>query len=119
MTDWKPPAWVSVLSEDDLLFLKRFLLASGSLKQLCAVYGVSYPTIRSRLDRLIERVNAVESTAAEDSFERLLQLLVEQGVMMSGTARTLFQTHKRVLRETSERAERGRGREVNGDEWQE
>jgi hypothetical protein len=106
MSNWTPPAWISVLGDDDLLFLKRLLLASGSLKQLAEVYGVSYPTIRSRLNRLIDRVNAVEATATGDSFERLVETLVEQGVMVSGTARTLLHSHKRILRETSEMAAR-------------
>ncbi|MBM3290492.1 MAG: DUF2089 domain-containing protein, partial [Candidatus Hydrogenedentes bacterium] len=59
MEDRQTPPWITVLAEDDLQFLKQFLLASGSLKQLAGVYGVSYPTIRARLDRLIERVKAV------------------------------------------------------------
>ena len=45
--------WIDHLSPDDLAFLRRFLLASGTLKQLAQEYGVSYPTIRLRLDRLI------------------------------------------------------------------
>lgn len=100
------PPWLEALTSDELLFVKRFLLASGSLKGLASVYGVSYPTIRARLDRLIEKVTACESTAGADSFERLLELLVEQGVMANGTARALLQTHRRVLREATERAER-------------
>lgn len=119
MEEWKAPAWIMVLAEEDLLFLKRFLLASGSLKQLAEVYGVTYPTIRARLDRLIERVNVVEAPAPGDSFERLVEMLVNQGVMVSGTGRTLLQTHKRVLRETSERAARGAAAGPPEGEWQE
>lgn len=119
MQQWSPPAWISVLGDDDLLFLKRFLLASGSLKQLAEVYGVSYPTIRGRLDRMIERVNAVEAPAAGDAFERLVHTLVEQGVMVTGTARTLLHSHKRILRETSERAMRESNSVIPPDDWQE
>ncbi len=43
--------WVDRLSSDDLGFLKRFLFASGSLKKLAEHYGISYPTVRIRLDR--------------------------------------------------------------------
>lgn len=108
MSDSLPP-WLAVLTEDELAFVKRFVLASGTLKGVAAEYGVSYPTIRSRLDRLIAKVKASEQPAGEDAFQRLMHVLVDEGVMMSSTARTLLQAHRRVLRETSERAERGRG----------
>jgi len=53
--------WLEVLTDDDLEFIHQFILASGSLKQLAAYYGVSYPTIRNRADKLIERVRLSES----------------------------------------------------------
>ena len=48
-----PRRWIDELSDEDLAFLRRFLLASGTLKQLAEDYGISYPTVRLRLDRLI------------------------------------------------------------------
>ena len=44
--------WLEYMSEEDLAFIKRFVLASGSLKDVAAGYGISYPTVRLRLDRL-------------------------------------------------------------------
>ena len=38
------PEWMSGLDEDDLAFMRRFMLASGSLKEVAHQYGVSYPT---------------------------------------------------------------------------
>ena len=35
-------------------FIEMFVLASGNLKEIAERVGVSYPTIRSRLDRVIE-----------------------------------------------------------------
>ena len=52
------PLWWEALDEEDRQFLKRFVLSSGSLKALCDEYGVSYPTLRARLDRLIAKVKA-------------------------------------------------------------
>ena len=46
------PLWIGHLSEEDLVFLKRFLLAGGTLKDLAAQYGISYPTVRLRLTLL-------------------------------------------------------------------
>ena len=45
------PKWLTELDAADLAFMKQFILASGSLKQLAKVYGISYPTVRSRLDQ--------------------------------------------------------------------
>ena len=35
-------------------FIEMFVLASGSLKEIAEQTGVSYPTVRSRLDKVIE-----------------------------------------------------------------
>lgn len=34
-------------------FIEMFVLASGSLKEIASQTGVSYPTVRSRLDKVI------------------------------------------------------------------
>ena len=50
----KLPAWLEALDDEDIQFLKRFLLSSGSLKAMADAYGISYPTVRTRprsLDR--------------------------------------------------------------------
>ena len=39
-------------------FIEMFVLASGNLKEIAEQVGVSYPTIRSRLDKLIELLRA-------------------------------------------------------------
>ncbi|EOS7670157.1 DUF2089 family protein, partial [Enterococcus hirae] len=48
--------WFFNLEPEEQVFIKKFLLASGSLKQLAKEYEVSYPTVRLRLDRLIEKI---------------------------------------------------------------
>ncbi len=49
------PEWMADLDEEDVTFIRRFLLSSGSLKEVASQYGVSYPTVRLRLDRLIRK----------------------------------------------------------------
>jgi len=44
------------LAPEDQKFVELFVLASGSLKQMAELLGVSYPTVRSRLDKLIEKM---------------------------------------------------------------
>lgn len=37
------PEWMAELEEEDVAFLKNFLLCSGSLKEIAGLYGVTYP----------------------------------------------------------------------------
>ena len=59
------PEWMAELDEEDVAFIRRFLLASGSLKEVAGEYGVSYPTVRLRLDRLIQKIRLGEDRAAD------------------------------------------------------
>jgi hypothetical protein len=93
------PPWLEVLDEEDLRFLKRFVLSSGSLKALCDEYEVSYPTLRSRLDRLIAKVQAAEDPKVVDSFQRKLHVLVADGKMSAALARELWKVHRSVTDE--------------------
>ena len=56
--------WLAVLDDDDLEFMHQFMLASGSLKELAAHYGVTYPTIRSRADKIIRKVRLADGEDA-------------------------------------------------------
>ena len=55
------PEWMAGLEDEDLVFIKKFVLASGSLKEMAGEYGVTYPTVRLRLDRLIRKSNSVRT----------------------------------------------------------
>lgn len=45
------------LSDADLEFVTRFVKASGSLKDIASEYGLSYPTVRNRLNQIITQLN--------------------------------------------------------------
>ena len=45
------------MTEEDLEFARRFIINSGSLKEMAKYYNVSYPTIRLRLDKLIQKAS--------------------------------------------------------------
>jgi hypothetical protein len=82
------------LGEEDWQFIKRFVLASGSLKELAAQYGISYPTVRLRLDRLIEKIGVLDNPKAKSAFHRKVQLMVADGRLDLATARTLIRAHE-------------------------
>lgn len=96
------PRWPDTLSDEDLAFVKRFVLASGSLKKLAAGYGISYPTVRLRLDRLIQKVEIMESHEITSPFERRLRALYAEGKMDMETLRTLLAAHQSEMEADSE-----------------
>jgi hypothetical protein len=98
------PAWLRVLSEEDLHFIYRFVLASGSLKELAQQYGISYPTVRLRLDTLIEKIELVEDPANQDPFRLLLRTLVVEGKLAPAVAKEILRQHE----ETAETRRRQR-----------
>jgi hypothetical protein len=93
------PQWVCDLPGEDLEFLRRFILASGSLKALAQEYRVSYPTIRLRLDRLIARVKASESLVETDPMTRKIRLLVAEGALDPAAGRQLLDTYVQLKTE--------------------
>jgi hypothetical protein len=88
------PLWLRALSDDDLAFVRRLVLASGSLKDVAAEYGVSYPTLRLRLDRLIDKVKLVEANADDTPFQRALRLAHAEGRVDLSTARQLMAMYR-------------------------
>jgi hypothetical protein len=49
-----PMSRVAGLPVEHQRFIEMFVLAGGNLKQIAEQVGVSYPTIRSRLDKVID-----------------------------------------------------------------
>lgn len=86
--------WLEYLSDEDLAFIKRFVLASGSLKALAQSYGISYPTVRLRLDRLIEKIKVVDSQQEMSEFERTARALYADGKLDLSTLKVLLAAHE-------------------------
>ena len=87
--------WMEQLSDEDVMFLKRFVLASGSLKELAEAYEISYPTVRLRLDRLIEKIKVLDDRAISSDFERLVRALYVEGKMDLATLKTVLTAHRK------------------------
>ncbi len=86
--------WIDRLSEEERAFLKRFVLASGSLKGLAQEYGVSYPTIRLRLDRLIEKIKLFDESLVMSEFERQVRALHAEGRIDLATLKLLLEAQR-------------------------
>lgn len=91
------PDWMKELSEEDWQFIKRLLLASGSLKEVAKQYEITYPTVRIRLNRLIEKVEILDSQQPKTKFQQKIQLLVVEGKLDITTARMLLKAHNESM----------------------
>ena len=87
-------SWITKLSDEDVSFIKRFVLASGSLKDLAKAYGITYPTVRLRLDRLIEKIKVLDSQEIATEFERTLRARYAEGKLDMGTLKALLVAHQ-------------------------
>ena len=89
------PGWMAGLEEEDVVFIKKFILASGSLKEMAAQYGVTYPTVRLRLDRLIQKIQISEDTAADPYIATIKRLVVNEKLDFD-TAKLLIAEYKKT-----------------------
>jgi hypothetical protein len=87
------PLWS--LNDSDLELVMHLVLTSGSLKELAQIYGVSYPTIRSRLDQLIKRLRDVLEERESDAMIGLLDELVAKGEVTASAAQAIVEIHRR------------------------
>ena len=92
------PEWMRNLEEEDVVFLKKFVLASGSLKEIASQYGVTYPTVRLRLDRLIQKIK-MEENQQEDPYILLIKRMAVNGKMDFETAKILIQDYRKKQQE--------------------
>ena len=89
------PEWMAGLEEEDVVFIKKFILASGSLKEVAGQYGVTYPTVRLRLDRLIQKIKLGEDTAADPYIATIKRLVVNDKLDFD-TAKLLIAEYKKT-----------------------
>lgn len=52
------------LSSEDQVFVMAFIRCHGSIKEMEQIFGVSYPTIKSRLNRIAGRLEFVDTAPA-------------------------------------------------------
>lgn len=91
------PEWMVNLEDEDVVFIKKFLLASGSLKEVARQYGVTYPTVRLRLDRLIQKIQISEEASNEPYIALIKRLAVNEKIDFD-TAKLLTAEYKKRRR---------------------
>jgi hypothetical protein len=83
---------LSRLAAEDQQLMEAFVLAGGNLKSLAEELGLSYPTVRKRIDALISAVREIRSRDEEQA--RIWLQEVEAGSLRAETA-------ARLMRETA------------------
>lgn len=95
------PEWMAGLEDEDVVFIKKFLLASGSLKEIAKQYKVTYPTVRLRLDKVIQKVQMSEN-GMNDPFIALIKRLALDEKLDFDTAKILISAYKKTKLEDKE-----------------
>ena len=62
------------LNAEDQVFVTAFVRSHGSIKEMERVFGVSYPTIKARLNRIGESLDFVDTNPAPSRVEILERL---------------------------------------------
>ncbi|MBQ3972562.1 MAG: DUF2089 family protein [Lachnospiraceae bacterium] len=98
MTIETVPAWMAGLDDEDLVFVKKFLLSSGSLKEIARQYQVTYPTVRLRLDRLIQKIKISEERDSDPYIALVKRLAVNEKIDFD-TAKILISEYRKTKKE--------------------
>ena len=70
---FEPPA-LAKLTMEDQVFVSAFIRCHGSIREMEKYFGVSYPTIKSRLNRIAQQLEFVKIAPAADRSEILAKL---------------------------------------------
>ena len=89
----KIPQWILALEPEDAAFLKNFVLKSGSLKEISRLYEVSYPTVRLRLDKLIQKIE-LSDQKEEEPFSAFIKGLAVDFRIDLETAKIIIEKYK-------------------------
>lgn len=89
------PDWMAGLDDEDVNFIKNFILASGSLKEIAGQYEVTYPTVRLRLDKLIQKIEISEDHAG-DPYVGLVKRLAVNDKLDFDTAKILINEYRKT-----------------------
>ncbi len=87
------PQWILALEAEDAVFLKNFVLKSGSLKEIARLYEVSYPTVRLRLDRIIQKIE-LSDQKEEEPFSAFIKGLAVDSRIDLETAKIIIDKYK-------------------------
>ena len=97
MDDKTIPKWMADLEKEDINFIKNFILKSGSLKEIAKIYEVSYPTVRLRLDKLIQKIN-INDQKEKEPFVAFIKGMAVDSKIDVDTAKMIIEYYRKERR---------------------
>lgn len=88
------PSWILSLDKESLEFIRKFILNSGSLKNMSAVYDVSYPTVRAKLDRLIKKIELHNKEDEVEFVNMIKNLVIDERISLE-VAKVIIDKYKK------------------------
>ena len=68
--------WFLKLEREDQEFVIQLVKASGSLKELAKIYQVSYPTVRVRLNQIIQHIESLEQQGKSSFETKIMEMVI-------------------------------------------
>jgi hypothetical protein len=78
------------LSAEDQVFVMAFMRCSGSIKDMEQMFGISYPTVKNRINRIAQQLEFVEIVKVSPK-EEVLEELERGGISAEEAIRRLSQ----------------------------
>lgn len=87
------PDWILSLDKESVEFIRKFILNSGSLKEVAKIYEVSYPTVRAKLDKLIQKVELNSKKEDVEFINMIKNLVIDERVSLD-VAKVIIEKYK-------------------------
>ncbi|WP_232698454.1 DUF2089 family protein [Brevibacillus daliensis] len=88
------PSWILALDKESVEFIRKFIINSGSLKNIAEIYDVSYPTVRAKLDRLIQKIELNSKTEDVEFVSMIKNLVIDERISLE-VAKLIIDKYKK------------------------
>ncbi|MGL3697883.1 DUF2089 family protein [Lactiplantibacillus plantarum] len=85
--------WFILLDDADQEFIKNMVIHSGSLKKLAQIYNVSYPTIRMRLNQVIQKIKLADKSQVGDFETKIMTMVINEQISLE-SAKEIVKDYK-------------------------
>jgi len=69
---------IATLSEEDQKFIFAFIKTHGSIKQMEAIFNISYPTVKNKLNELSKKIDNFDLTIEDVKEEETLATVLDK-----------------------------------------